>query len=271
MHFQTIDRFYPQAKKLRQVFDQRFRDPWLAHGERFQWDYWHVPGEYTNLRTPAYHYFPEKLYQNFHRHLVNWGRENLGCHDVSPPWLSCYIQGCKQEPHQDLPHGPLAFVYSLTNWSQRSFTGGETFIVKPRTLIPPQFNRLTIFNPALVHGVREVKGTNDPRYGRLVIHGWFVNPRPFWTGALRLPDVKSALDDQLPQLIRPEWQLGYGLISLRLRIRPSGEVDRVMVLVNTLAQSKASDLRRLYSALKSLKFPRYRKPSWLTVPLIVAR
>lgn len=271
MHFRTFDRFYPKAEALRQVFDDRFADPLQTNSERFQWDYWHVPGEYTNLRTPAYHYFPRRLYENFHRYLVNWGRQNLGCHDVSPPWLSCYVQGCRQEPHQDLPHGPLAFVFSLTRWSSRCFDGGETFIVKPRTEIEPKFNRLTIFNPALVHGVREVKGTHDPRRGRLVIHGWFVNPRPFWTGPLELADVQDALDLQLPKRIQPHWNLGHGLISLRLKIQASGSVSEIKVLVNTLADAKPADLGRLEHALRGVKFPKYRGISHLTLPLLVAR
>ena len=128
------DRFFTRADRLRAVFDERFSNPRGLGSDRFVWDWWHVPGQYTALRTPAYHYFPKVLYERFHRQLVTWGRRNLGCHDVSPPWLSCYVEGCRQELHADVPHGPWAFVYSLTLWNQRQFTGGETLLLKPATL-----------------------------------------------------------------------------------------------------------------------------------------
>ena len=39
-----------------------------------------------------------------------------------------------QELHADSPHGPWAFVLSLTDWEHRSFTGGETVIFQPHML-----------------------------------------------------------------------------------------------------------------------------------------
>lgn len=55
------------------------------------------------------------------------------------------------------------------------------------TAVEPAFNRLVLFDPRLPHGVREVQGTRDPRKGRLVVTGWFTEPTPFFTGALRSP------------------------------------------------------------------------------------
>ena len=109
-----VDGFAPEAAALRRTFDDRFADPRSTRADRFVWDYWHVPGQYTALRTPAWTYFPARIYEAFHRRLVAWGRERLGCHDISPPWLSLYVDGCRQELHGDLPHGPWAFVFSLT-------------------------------------------------------------------------------------------------------------------------------------------------------------
>ena len=263
MNYQTFDGFYAKAPALRRVFDQRFANPLKASAERFVWDYWHLPGEYTHLRTPAFHYFPRPLYDHFHRFLVRFGREKLGCHDISPPWLSCYIEGCRQEAHQDVPHGPLAFVYSLTNWKKRSFSGGETFLLKPRTRIEPEFNRLTIFNPALTHGVRELRGTHDPREGRLVIHGWFVNPRPFWVGPLSAPEIKDGLDNRLSTLSMDK--LSSGFASFRIRIRASGRVTSIVPLIDTFATT--APLKRLLSDLSELHFPRAKGPTTLTFPV----
>lgn len=44
---------------------------------------------------------------------------------MTPMWLSYYVDGCEQALHCDNPHGPWAFVLSLTEWDEREFTGGE--------------------------------------------------------------------------------------------------------------------------------------------------
>ena len=83
-----IDGFAREAEGLRRSFVERFADPRRAARQRFVWDWWHVPGQYTLLRTPAWELFPKALYRAFHERLVSFGRRVLGCHDVSPPWLS---------------------------------------------------------------------------------------------------------------------------------------------------------------------------------------
>lgn len=268
MKSQIFDGFYSQAKTLRSVFDRRFENPLEPRADRFIWDYWHVPGEYTHLRTQAHQFFPTRLYEAFHRHLVEWGREHLGCHDVSPPWLSCYIEGCRQEKHRDVPHGPLAFVYSLTNWQKRPFRGGETFI-EGENDVPAKFNRLLVFNPSIPHGVNEVRGTQDIRYGRLVIHGWFVNPRPFWYGPLKVGEISFGIETGLREILAGELRLGQGLLSARLAISPDGKVKKVRVLVNTLSGAEPEDVKRLQGALKLLKFAKKRVGTRLTLPLMV--
>ena len=200
------DGFYPKAKALRSVFKARFANPKHTHDERFVWDYWHVPDQYTLVRTPAYNYFSQKMYLEFHKYLVLWGRENLGCWDISPPWMSYYLDGCEQHLHSDVPHGPWAFVFSLSPWSgkNKSYQGGETMILKPSVLsywnqfsaiqnrerksfvdlIDSPFNRLTVFDPRFPHGVTRVSGVQDPMEARLVIHGWFTEPKTYIVGSL---------------------------------------------------------------------------------------
>ena len=268
MQYKTFDSYYPEAKTLRREFDERFADPLEPRADRFIWDYWHVPGEYTLLRTQAHAFFSARVYGRFHRHLVEWGREFLGCHDVSPPWLSCYVEGCRQEKHADVPHGPLAFVFSLTNWSKRKFQGGETFLEGQQD-IPSKFNRLLVFNPALPHGVRTVSGTHDLRNGRLVIHGWFVNPRPFWYGPLKTNEVSRGIEDGLGEILSGKLNLGRGMISTRIQIQASGEVAKVQPLVNTLDGGEDGDIRELLSSLKRMRFAKRRNPTRLTLPLIV--
>lgn len=264
MIFETHDSFSPYARDLRKHFDDRFRDPHVSLANRFVWDYWHIPNEYTFLRTPAFHYFPKRLYEKFHRHLVNWGRENLGCHDISPTWLSCYVEGCRQHWHRDEPHGPLAFVLSLT--SEKKFKGGRTVIRKGSKpiVIEPDFNRLIVFDPSLRHGVDEVKNVLDPRKARLVLHGWFVNPRVFWKGRLTAAEVQEVIEGQLmPTLGRRDIQ---GYCGWRLSISSSGQVEDVRLLADTLQTNREKHIEYLFSRLRVLRFPP-KKKSTLTLPL----
>lgn len=295
----VVDDFFPETQALRAHFDERFADPRRARGDRFVWDYWHVPGQYTALRTPAWEYFPKPLYNRLHHALVAYGREHLGCHDISPPWMSVYVEGCRQELHGDLPHGPFAFVYSLTHWKERVFEGGETLLLRDSVLdhwsdftstrgvelgevieaIAPELGRLTVFDPRIPHGVKRVEGTHDPREGRLVIHGWFVQPRPFLEGPL----PESALEAAAAELgvllgtVVPEGAPLAGLLSLRFTVAPDGSTSTPQIVANTvrvpaneraLSQKVITSVRRF---LAGYRFPKRKRPSTVTLPLVFER
>jgi len=290
------NKFFGRADELRAVFDERFADTRSTRGDRFVWDYWHMPGQYTHLRTPAWEYFPEELYEDFHRAVVDWGRRSLGCWDISPPWLSCYVDGCRQELHADVPHGPWAFVFSLAPVGPRRFQGGETMILRPEALdywphfndqvtreresfvdhIPTRFNRLLCFDPRLPHGVTRVSGTQDPRHGRLVIHGWFTEPRPFIEGALSEDEVSPVLDEGLAELVAElqEFAPLHGTISLRLEVNATGQVQRLRALANTLVKldapgtDEAAISQGIRRHIKRLRFPKAQGPTDITLPLL---
>ena len=287
--------FFPQHKALRKEFVKNFENPKDTHQERFVWDFWYDENQYHLIRTPAYYYFTKKLYQNFHSYLVQWGRENLGCHDISPPWLSYYVDGCYQQLHSDVPHGPWAFVYSLTP-NQKEFRGGETLILKPETLnywqnykqsshyefssfvdvIPSLMNQLVVFDPRFPHGVTEVKGTRDPLKSRLVMHGWFVNPRPYVVGGLSTAQVQKSVEKGFSQLneILEQTDLLDGTLSLRLKVNAAGEVAQYKVLTNTLLSlaNRPEDIlyfnKQIKNILSHTKFAKTKKPSLITLPLI---
>jgi hypothetical protein len=263
MIFETYESFSPHARELRKHFEKRFSDPHTSSGDRFVWDYWHIPNEYTFLRTPAFHYFPKRMYEKFHRHLVNWGREHLGCHDVSPTWLSCYVEGCRQHWHKDEPHGPLAFVLSLTK--HKNFKGGRTIIQNGRSpiKIEPKFNRLILFDPSKTHGVDEVKGVLEPRAARLVLHGWFVNPRVFWQGRLNESQVFRVLGEQLEPEFARFGKLN-GFCSWRLHIQ-NGRVKRIELLAETVHKNPVQ-LKALEKTIEQLQFPKVT--AILTLPLV---
>jgi len=297
----TQDQFSPQAKGLRQEFDQRFADPKKTSSERFVWDYWHVPGQYTLLRTPAYHYFTPKLYDPFHESLVRWGRQNLGCWDISPPWLSCYVEGCRQEFHSDVPHGAWAYVFSLSP-VKPVYTGGETMVMRPEVLsywrnfaeatdreqssfiqkIPSKFNRLTVFDPRLPHGVTELRGTQDPREGRLVIHGWFTQPKTYLDGYLSEKATERALNEasfRVSQAVLESETRGLspftqGTLAIGLQVGTSGKVLSARYMTNTLIDQDGKIptrlLKKILKIYQQLEFPRARGKTWLTVPLILS-
>lgn len=293
-----VDGFAREANALRETFDTRFENPRGTAANRFVWDWWHVPGQYTALRTPAWTYFPKATYEAFHRRLVEWGRTTLGCHDVSPPWLSCYVEGCRQELHGDLPHGPWAFVFSLTPWKGRVFRGGETLLVRDEVLdfwadftsvrgveepdllraIEPRMNRLTVFDPRIPHGVRRVEGTHDPRFGRLVIHGWFVQPRPFVEGPLRANALGQRIDDLVGGLGDVLGDLPIaGLLSIGFSVDRRGEAHGVRVLSDTTRvprmeePARAKAVRRIRAIIAAWRFGPQRAPSKVTLPLVFER
>jgi hypothetical protein len=299
MRLLVVDRFADEARDLRAHFDARFAEPRRATADRFVWDLWHVPGQYTALRTPAWEFFPKKAYDAFHQRLVWWGRRTLGCHDVSPPWLSCYVNGCEQRLHGDLPHGPVAFVFSLTPWSRRTFTGGETLLMRDQVLdfwrgfvstraveepelldeVPARFNRLVAFDPRIPHGVRRVDGSMDPTQGRLVIHGWFVQPRPFIEGPLPEKALGRAIGE-VTEAIAPLLEAGLplaGLISLGFTVTAAGRVVGLRTLADTTRTvfEHAAPRRELHrlarKALERHAFPKQKKPSRITLPLVFER
>jgi len=292
-HLIIVDQFSSNSTQLRQHFSKQFQDPLKTDSNRFVWDYWHVPDQYTLLRTPAYHYFPESLYMKIHHEIVMWGRKNLGCWDISPPWLSCYIDGCKQELHSDVPHGPWAWVYSLTP-DKKEFVGGETLLFKPEVLqywsnftktqdrelnsfvdrVPAKMNRLIVFDPRIPHGVTEVKGTKDPREGRLVIHGWFTEPKTYIDGYIpeKIAEKKlnTAFEDVLELIGQfPQTQ---GVVSIKLSVSTTGKVLKAEYKTNTLIHLDNQDTtllsKKILQLYQRLEFPIAKGKTEMIIPLV---
>jgi hypothetical protein len=290
----TEDRFFAGADKLRAEFDRRFRDPRETRSDRFVWDFWHVPDQYTLVRTPADHFFPAAAYRDFLKRLTAWGRNTLGCSALTPPWLSYYIEGCEQKLHSDVPHGPWAFVYSLTP-PKPAFRGGETLLLRPEVLdywrgfrdsgdrelssfverVAPRFNRLVVFDPRLPHGVTPVTGTMDPREARLVVHGWFTEPKPCLEGSLSAAKAAPILDEAVERFIDAMSGLGewHGIVSVRISVLASGD-SSARVLADTLVPvgqggGESARVRRLIRKYFSgLRFPGAKGKTEITLPLL---
>lgn len=302
-HLLTEKNFSSSAKALRKAFEEKFADPRNTRSDRFVWDFWHIEDQYSVLRTPARYYFPKAAFEKLERDLQEFGQKHLGCNGISAPWLSLYVDGSYQNFHADSPHGPWAYVYSLTPWKEREFRGGETLLAREKLLdfwpkfapdggndrgiefpdlfdaIPPEFNQLTLFDPRLPHGVKEVRGPRDPLKGRLVIHGWFVEPRPFIEGGLSGNKKTPKLIDEILRPISeslgayPQLQ---GTLSVRVTVSPAGRPGKQELLTHTLLNSvDPSDHTSALAAIQIIaegiaeaRFPQSAKSSRLTIPFL---
>ena len=321
-HYFTKDSFYAHADKLYSSFQNNHSNAKKANAERFCWDYWHVENQYTQLRTPAKEYYYEgeilnEFYAKFEEELLKYARENLALSNFTPIWMSCYVDGMGQELHADVPHGPLAFVFSLTkNFDDsdddkssspskcgRYFRGGETTILRPERAnywqsfdpteivertqlfeeIEPKFNRLTIFDPRLPHGVREVKGTKDVSKGRLVLNGWFNEPAISCQGGLTIEDVGKVLDAKLDLLYEELETLPamIGFAALRMEIEAeTGNVDSISWGADTVApalslrdpnevtETRDMVLATIAGMMSECVFPSSKEKSSICVPFV---
>ena len=182
----------------------------------------------------------------------------------TPPWLSCYVDGNEQRLHTDAPHGPWAFVLSLTpDEVVSAMGGGETQVMCPGaldfwrgfgggyaleeadlfTLVEPSFGRVLAFDPRLPHGVRQVRGPRGMAAGRLVLHGWFSEPGPFFRGGLASGEggaveaAAAVLDRALAAAMEGLDQAGRvtGCLSARVTVcGTTGEVTSVEALADSL-------------------------------------
>ena len=116
----------------------------------------------------------------------------------------------------------------------------------------------------------------DPRDGRLVIHGWFVQPRPFVEGPLSTARLQARIDD-LGAVVGAHLEAGLplaGMISFGFEVGADGTTSRVRVLCDTTRcpppeePARRALVRDLTRALRQLGFGKQRAPSQVTLPLV---
>lgn len=288
----VVDDFLPVelAEVMRLAIDEHFATP-EAHGpERQVWNYWFVPELYAYLRTA-----PEKLFQahhitDFHQRLRDWSIQTLGLAQVSWPFLSLYVSGCRQGLHNDARNGRFGYVYSLTR-NQRRTSGGETIVHREgdpsRRLmteagagpsffdaVEPRFNRLVVFDDRLPHAVERIDGSMDPREGRLVLHGHLSEGGPLIAGPLRPDGVAPAAAQAVKAFAENAFLDGYhGLLTLRLDVRADGAVTSCRLLLDRVLHPDPGDRRwaalanDLMARFCALTFPPAADASVVIVPL----
>jgi hypothetical protein len=289
-----LDEFLPRrdATFMRQQIDDHFAEPHKQRPDIHQiWNYWYVPGLYTYLRTLPEKVIERELIARFHQALSVWAEYVLGMRHVTWPLLSMYVDGCGQSLHNDSTNGRFGFVYSLT-WDDRKTIGGETIVLNEGDLfrsnmgrsaagpglfqlIEPRFNRLTIFDDRMPHGVQRVEGPMDPIEARFVLHGHISENGPHGEGGLPADEVAAYVHAAVAPLARDlnhRSTLYHGPLVLRLAIEPTGEVARVDVLVDRVARADggrtAEEMERVIATVRGMRFPEAAMATETTVPLL---
>jgi len=299
----VVPGFFGRERDLRAAFDAAV-DPDVITKKHFSFNYWNIEGQYSYLRTPARSFFEPELFSAFEERLCSWGKETLGCNLVNSWWLSFYVGGCRQELHADVAHGPWAWVYSITNWDTRLFSGGETQVAYADTLdywrkgtqflrgerlgadrrrlfeeVPAHFGQLVIFDGRFPHGVREIRGTQDPRDSRVVMHGWFEPPSLQVDGALSKAAIVPTMRDRFALLGDALGDLpdADGTAIFRLAVDPSGSVKKVELLTDTLETTSNDPADRdrtrdrAREILAETRFPHASGVSRVIVPVTARR
>jgi Rps23 Pro-64 3,4-dihydroxylase Tpa1-like proline 4-hydroxylase len=293
-HYLVIDDFLPAelACTMRQDIEAHFGMPQAHQPQTHQiWNYWYVPGLYTYLRTTADRIIHRARMDQFMAVLGAFATSRLGLKVATRPYLSMYIDGCRQGLHNDAKNGLFAFVYSLTK-NDRKTSGGETIILNEGDLfrdylttpaaghnfyteVAPQFNRLVIFDDRIPHGVAPVEGPMDPIEGRFVLHGHIVDSGPIVEGALSEELVGDAVIEAMEasSIQAPENITKYhGPLVMRFVIGSDGAVRSDQIIVDRVIGPRDRDweeyVQRLAETRRAIKFPPSNGITTVTEPII---
>jgi hypothetical protein len=297
MSFFIETNFWARAEEMRQAVDDHFSEPETHDRRNRIWNYWYVADQYTYLRAHPNSVISEAVVDAFLEKLRSWCLARLGMGYVEMPTLSLYINGCGQALHNDATNGRFAYVYSLTRWEQRTFSGGETLLMRESdywcsdritqpaphgtlfNVIPARFNQLLVFDDRMVHGVSHLQGQMSPLHGRLVLHGHIKEDGMHVEGALSQLEAKRSWDSHRPDLDRRLASLagGYqGIVSLSIQVSPNGRVKNVRVLLDSLLPttrgltSPQEITEAIVTWARGLRFPKSVDDTVIVAPLAVA-
>jgi hypothetical protein len=293
-----VPNFFSQPEEMRSAFESTVPTTARNGGsDRRLWDYFYIPNLYTYLRARPEAVFPEELVSAFVDELTRWSLEHLGLGYVRFPTLSMYVNGCGQGLHNDARQGRMAYVYSLTRWDERKFSGGETALMLDADYwhsekitrssaeqslveyVPAVFNQLLVFDDRVLHGVSHVQGTMDPLHSRLVLHGHLREAGISVRGAHAARDLEVVWHDNVPRLERAleSFDGAYdGIVTVRMSIGPDGAVTDCRVLLDTLVatarnvDSPARIAETLLSWCRSLELPPAAGSSSVSVPFAMS-
>ena len=289
--FVVVDDFLPEEDSLqmRADIDEHFADPQNHKPETHQvWNYWHVPGTYTYLKTLPERVIDHQRIEAFVQALRTWAAIHVGFGHVSWPFLSMYVPGCSQGVHNDSLNGRLGYVFSLTRNSRKTI-GGETIVFQDRDLfrtnldrtaagnaifdlVEPRFNRLTLFDDRVPHAVQRVEGSMDPLEGRFVLHGHISESGVVAQGALHPDAIREPTIVALQELRTGAAKGAHGPLVYCIEIGEDGAVKRTRPLLDRLVSPTNEDLGPVRAAIgeriSGLRFPSASGPTRANIPLI---
>jgi 2OG-Fe(II) oxygenase superfamily len=227
------------------------------------------------------------------RALQSWSILTLGLGNVTWPYLSLYVAGCRQGLHNDATNGRFAFVYSLTRDARRTI-GGETLVFREGDpfrgnlaaasagrsfyeVIEPKFNRLVVFDDRLPHAVERVEGSMDPCEGRFVLHGHLSETGTIISGALPIADIEEPMMAALQRFAAQNTAriaLYRGPLTLRFIIGPGGSVEACEILLDRVLHEDPCHIEweplrsDLIDVIRKLKFPPSGSETVVTKPLV---
>ena len=146
-------------------------------------------------------------------------------------------------------------------------------------LVAPDFNRLTVFDARFPHGVRVVEGVASPLAARVVLHGWFTPPTPFFEGGLGDEAAQAALEAALEPLYRQLGELppALGVLTVRLTVKRRGGAPAALeALSDPLVPLPPADgdavraqlLAAVQDNLAAARFPAAAKDTRITLPFV---
>jgi hypothetical protein len=276
--------FFPEAEALRTAYDDKVKN---AYRQTVQWQYFCEPQMYTYLRTVPQQVFPEALYGRFTQHLKQWCIDHLGQLPTGAPNLHLMVNGCTLGLHSDFQNGTWGFVYSLTRWQTRKFSGGETLLMRDGVpsykkhhvqgetlyeLVPAEFNQLLLFDDRIVHGTPTIQGSMDPLEARIALVGHLRATSPVVTGALDAAAARKVVFEfhrALAEPVKPCKDV-QGVMTFRLAVGADGSVASVDVMTDNFvtaqsgheANDEVAAARALVlDAAAKLRFPDASGPS----------
>lgn len=288
----VVENFFGEAEAMRTAFDSKVKD---AYKQTVHWQYFCAPQMYTYLRTVPQQVLPDALWGRFMQHLKDWCIANTGLIPTGPPNMHLMINGCTLGLHSDFHNGTLGFVYSLTRWNTRKFSGGETLLMRDGVpsykkhhvqgevlyeLVPAQFNQLLLFDDRIVHGTQTIEGSMDPLEGRLALVGHLRATSPVVRGALAAPVARQVILDFQRALAEPvkAHKDVQGTLSFRLDVTADGKVGAVTTLTDNLvtahsgyeANDEVAAVRSLVlQRLAALTFPQATGASSIVAAVLV--
>jgi hypothetical protein len=285
--------FFGGAQLLRDAFEERVKDPYGK--QPIEWHYFCEPGMFTYLCATVARVIPQCLLDPLLSHLKLWCISQMGLIPFGSPNVHLMVNGCTLGLHSDFHNGAWGYVYSLTLWDNRQFVGGETLLVRDGVpsykkhhvkgptlyeLFPARFNQLLVFDDSIVHGTPIIQGGMDPLKGRIALVGHLRATSPLITGPLDPKVVKGILAEEIIRLRDKTRQYKdiQGTVSLRVEIGPSGIVESVVVLADSVitAVSGYEQVPQILAiksliqdTMQQLRFPAAPGPTTIVLAILI--